>query len=213
MAEQIPEKDLIKGKWYVGRGRNSNVGYWDGGGFLVICEKFDDYVIKCEPYYTDKSGCFQPFALVDEGSMVEPFGALHWDRHYGRRMEFGLESGRQPSAITEIDLAGTWIASTYLSDGRRVERKLVLQPDETFEDTHYSQTDQGGREVCHRGTWKLECSERWLQLSCGTYDEPVKETYWSILDYTVATLTLRWITLAPRNLPILFYRVRLTPAK
>jgi hypothetical protein len=34
MAEQIPIDQLITGKWYVGRGRNSNVGLWNGSRFL-----------------------------------------------------------------------------------------------------------------------------------------------------------------------------------
>jgi hypothetical protein len=67
MAEQIPITDLIIEKWYVGRGRNGNVGFWDGNRFLVIGEKLGEYVIKSEPYYTEETGCFQPFAIVDEG--------------------------------------------------------------------------------------------------------------------------------------------------
>jgi hypothetical protein len=94
MAEQIPREHLIEGKWYVGRGRNGNVGFWNGQHFLVIAEKFDEYVIKHEPYYTEDDGCFQPFALVDEGVMIEPFGTVGWDKHYGRRMEFGRQSNR-----------------------------------------------------------------------------------------------------------------------
>jgi hypothetical protein len=96
MPEQIPISDLVKGKWYVGRGRNGNVGYWDGKHFLVIAEKFDDYVIKFEPYYEEKTGCFQPFGVVDEGVMVEPFGTTIWQGHYGRRMEFGSSNPLEP---------------------------------------------------------------------------------------------------------------------
>src|SRR5439155_13728490 len=90
MALQIPIEDLVIGKWYVGRGRNGNVGLWEGNRFLVIAQKFDEWTIKFEPYFTDETGCFQPFAMIDEGVMVEPFGqVLIWDKHYGRRMEFG----------------------------------------------------------------------------------------------------------------------------
>src|SRR5262245_14449595 len=91
MAEQIPKANLIVGKWYAGRGRNGNVGLWDGRCFLTIAEKFGEYVVKQEPYYTEETGCFQPFALVDEGVMVEPFGRAGWEAHYGRRMEFGQQ--------------------------------------------------------------------------------------------------------------------------
>jgi hypothetical protein len=90
MAEQIPEKDLIVGKYYVGRGRRANVGLWDGTCFLTISEKFDELAVKREPYYGEEDGCFQPFAMIDEGVMVEPFGTIGWDKHYGRRVEFGI---------------------------------------------------------------------------------------------------------------------------
>ncbi len=89
MPEQIPMDRLIVGCHYVGRGRNSNVGLWDGECFLVIGQKFNEYVVKLEPYYTKESGCFQPFMEIDMGKMVEPFGASGWDAHYGKRMEFG----------------------------------------------------------------------------------------------------------------------------
>jgi hypothetical protein len=90
IAEQIALEKLTIGRWYVGRGRNGNVGRWDGKCFLVIGEKFGQLVIKREPYYTEESGCFQPFALVDEGQMIEPFGEGGWDAHYGRRIAFGV---------------------------------------------------------------------------------------------------------------------------
>jgi len=90
MPRQIPITELVTGRWYVGRGRNGNVGLWDGSRFLVIGIKFDEHVIKREPYYGDEEGCFQPFAVVDEGVMVEPFGRVGWDKHYGRRLEFGV---------------------------------------------------------------------------------------------------------------------------
>jgi hypothetical protein len=61
-------------------------------GSWVICEKFDDYVVKKEPYYREEDGCFQPFLMIDEGEMVESFGRIGWDKHYGRRMEFGKET-------------------------------------------------------------------------------------------------------------------------
>lgn len=90
MATQMPQNELIVGRWYVGRGRNANVGLWNGSVFLTIAEKFGEDVIKSEPYYTDKTGTFQPFALIDEGEVVESIGRQTiWDRHYARQMEFG----------------------------------------------------------------------------------------------------------------------------
>ena len=35
-VQQIPIELLETGRWYVGRGRNGNVGLWDGKCFLVI---------------------------------------------------------------------------------------------------------------------------------------------------------------------------------
>ena len=91
---QIPLNCLAEGRWYVGRGRNSNVGLWDGKFFLVIGSKFDSWRIKREPYYTDESGCFQPFLMLDEGQAIETMGESGWDAHYAQRMEF-------PGAISE----------------------------------------------------------------------------------------------------------------
>ena len=88
LVEQISLARLVTGRWYVGRGRNGNVGLWDGEHFLVIGWKLGEYRIKREPYYTAESGCFQPFLEVDEGRMIEPFGTVAWDAHYGRKMEF-----------------------------------------------------------------------------------------------------------------------------
>ena len=89
-AEVIPLEDLKVDTWYVGRGRNGNVGLWSGRFFLVIGEKFEQSVIKQEPYYTDESGCFQPFLVINEGRMIEPFGSVGWEAHYGRKIVFEI---------------------------------------------------------------------------------------------------------------------------
>jgi hypothetical protein len=85
--EQILEKDLIKGNWYAGRGRNSNVGYWDGKNFLTIGFKFEQPTVKVEGYYRKKEGCFQPFYKIDEGKITDCFGKDGWDRHYGKTLK------------------------------------------------------------------------------------------------------------------------------
>lgn len=106
---QINKKKLVKNRWYLGRGRNSNIGLWDGMNFLTLGRKFDQYALKKEPYYVrneyiskhskneylhffdEKSlGCFQPFILIDEGKMIEPFGNTGWDKTYGRKLSVGL---------------------------------------------------------------------------------------------------------------------------
>jgi len=84
----IPFEKLTSGCWYVGRGRNANVGLWDGETFLVIGFNFGEPVIKYEFLYTSESGTFQPFMKIDEGKMIEPFGKDGWDAHYGSLMIF-----------------------------------------------------------------------------------------------------------------------------
>ena len=88
---QIPKEQLVKGKGYLGRGRNSNIGYLDGSNFLVIGFKFNQATIKVEGYYGKKEGCFQPFMLIDEGEIIEPFGKVGWDRHYGKTLLVRLD--------------------------------------------------------------------------------------------------------------------------
>ena len=85
---QIPRDGLQPGRWYVGRGRYKNVGYWTGHYFLTIGEKFGELRVKKEPYYTETEGCFQPFRVIDEGSAVEVFGSSGWDAHYAVTMQF-----------------------------------------------------------------------------------------------------------------------------
>ena len=109
MAGQIPRERLIVGRHYVGRGRNGNVGLWDGESFLVISEKFGQRVIKLEGYYGPEGGCFQPFREVDEGRVVEALGVGGWAAHYARSIDFGSvlphESQRhaEPSPATVGD--------------------------------------------------------------------------------------------------------------
>jgi hypothetical protein len=89
--KQIPKKELVEKRWYLGRGRNANLGYWDGNHFLTICDKMGQWVVKFEPYYEAESGCFQPFMLIDEGEMIEPFGEDAWNKHYGKTLKIILE--------------------------------------------------------------------------------------------------------------------------
>jgi hypothetical protein len=53
---QIPMYRLVRGRWYVGRGRNGNVGRWNGQHFLVVGEKFTYYDVKQEPYFAAERG-------------------------------------------------------------------------------------------------------------------------------------------------------------
>lgn len=96
-AVQIPLKDLEIGRWYVGRGRNGNVGLWNGEDFLVIGKRGikvsavppvweNQWRIKIEPYFTETEGCFQPFAVIDEGVIVESLGGS--DSRYAKSLRF-----------------------------------------------------------------------------------------------------------------------------
>lgn len=88
MTKQIPRDQLIVGRYYVGRGRNGNVGLWDGESFLIVGQKGQFRVVKLEGYFASEDGCFQPFREVDEGRVTEALGANGWDAHYARVLEF-----------------------------------------------------------------------------------------------------------------------------
>ena len=91
ILKPILKKKLIKDRWYLGRGRNNNVGYWNGEYFITLGKKFNHPNIKYEPYANKKLGCFQPFYLLDEGEIIEPFGEIGWDKHYGKKLKLRLE--------------------------------------------------------------------------------------------------------------------------
>lgn len=84
---QIPRNALVTDQWYVGKGRNGNMGLWDGEDFLVpakIGQKVGPrewlmvWGIKREPYFKADSGCFQPFKMVDMGTVGVPAEALNY---------------------------------------------------------------------------------------------------------------------------------------
>lgn len=75
IAAQISKEDLEVGAWYSGKGRNGDVGLWDGEDFLVLglegkkvgpdrSDWENEYRIKREPYWTVDEGCFQPFTKL-----------------------------------------------------------------------------------------------------------------------------------------------------
>ena len=82
---QIPKEALIACRWYAGRGRNADIGMWNGEDFLVLAEVGQkvgpgprDWVkswgVKKEPYFQADAGCFQPFKMVDMGIVSVPQG-------------------------------------------------------------------------------------------------------------------------------------------
>ncbi len=83
-VKQIEKSQLVIGNWYVGKGRNGEVGRWDGECFEVItdCLVYNGSFktkqktkpgIKFEPYFTAKEGCFQPFNEISiEDAKLSP---------------------------------------------------------------------------------------------------------------------------------------------
>jgi len=65
---QISKEKLVDKRYYLGKGRNGNVGLWSKkiDCFLIPSWKFDFTVVKYEGYYSQYTGCFQPFILIDE---------------------------------------------------------------------------------------------------------------------------------------------------
>ena len=64
IARQIPLKKIVKNRWYLGRGRNQNIGFFNGKFFYTWCYKFEVITEKLEGHYSKKPGCFQPFILI-----------------------------------------------------------------------------------------------------------------------------------------------------
>ena len=90
ILSQIDKKKLIINRWYLGRGRNSNIGFWTGEVFLTLGFKIDQWRIKEEEFYHEKEGCFQPFLLLDEGKVIEPTGESPWEAHYAKKLSVKL---------------------------------------------------------------------------------------------------------------------------
>jgi hypothetical protein len=93
--KQMQHDQLEVGCWYIGRGRNANIGMWDGDWFLVLAPSGRKvgpgagdwepcWDIKLEPYFEQDAGCFQPFKKVDMGAVSPPFG----EREYAQVMTF-----------------------------------------------------------------------------------------------------------------------------
>ena len=94
VCTQIPREELVVGAWYIGKGRNSDLGMWDGAHFLVIGQTgirtgprawAKTWAVKREPYFGPAEGCFQPFKQIAMGQVVEPFGD---ELHYATTMCF-----------------------------------------------------------------------------------------------------------------------------
>lgn len=140
--KQIPLNELKTGAWYVGRGRNGNVGQWNGDCFLVLGKvgvpvsssirrwSLVDGV-KQELYYSDFEGSFQPFKRIDEGKMLKPFGEFAWGLHYGSLMKFdvlGKVNGKIRSKRESLKYKGRKIICLPLRrPGKKIDMSDVIQ--------------------------------------------------------------------------------------
>ena len=110
--------------------------------------------------------------------------------------------------LIDSEWVGDWMASAYRRNGVRTDYKISLNPDGSFERTvcepNYERTD--------RGMWTPEHNGEVLRLRSNDPDVPDADSSWRVLEFTGTTLMLRFLALASRNLPILFYRVHLREA-
>ena len=119
---------MILGKWYIGKGKYNNLGLWDGFQFLVIDPTNSDaYCPINEQFYDIDNGTFQPFHKINEGVMIDPFGNVAWDLHYGKRMCFDWkrisfperkERGHRNSEYCPIDRAALCPGKWYVGKGK-----------------------------------------------------------------------------------------------
>jgi hypothetical protein len=107
---------------------------------------------------------------------------------------------------------GDWMASAYTTNGRRIDYRLFLDPDGTFERRTRMEPDD---ERVDRGIWRHQAEEEVMRLESHTPDpfDGISSLYWVLSVKTCeesnCLMVLRWAALASRNLPILFYRVHL----
>lgn len=114
--------------------------------------------------------------------------------------------------LVESPYIGDWMASAYTSDGHRIDYRLFLNHDGSFE--RLVRQDATGDRV-DRGRWQHKDGDELLSMESELPDEKSKiSDAWSVLSVKTCEgsnclMVLRWFALASRNLPILFYRVHL----
>lgn len=107
---------------------------------------------------------------------------------------------------------GDWMASVYSSLGDRIDYKLLLNADGTFERVVHQ---DGKNDQVDRGSWHHKEGDEVLTFKSDSPDEikRISDTWWVLSVKTCedsnCLMVLRWAALASRNLPILFYRVHL----
>lgn len=105
---------------------------------------------------------------------------------------------------------GDWMGSQYDVGGRRYDYHLFLNHDGRYERTVRREPDFEQRDI---GRWSHAEAEGFIRLDYDTPDESNQtSSSWWVLSVTTCEdsnclMVLRWVGLASRNLPVLFYRV------
>ena len=107
-------------------------------------------------------------------------------------------------------MVGDWMASQYDVGGRRCDYRLFLDHDGHYERVVRREPDYERRDT---GRWFHDEAGGVLRLESDTPDESdgMSSSWWVLSVRTCedsnCILVLRWVALASRNLPVLFYRV------
>ena len=115
-------------------------------------------------------------------------------------------------ALVDSEFVGDWMASSYLPDGIRIDHALSLQEDTGFV---WRTRHEGRGEHTSQGVWQHDRRKGVLYFTPsepGPIYGPTRPQVWSVLrivglEEANTFMVLRWVALAPRNLPVLFFRV------
>jgi hypothetical protein len=114
--------------------------------------------------------------------------------------------------LVDSPYCGDWMASAYSTGGNRYDYHLFLNIDGTYERIVRGEP---GLEQVTRGRWYHKEGDETLRLESASPDEDgrIASDWWVLSVKTCedsnCLMVLRWVALASRNLPILFYRVHL----
>jgi hypothetical protein len=114
------------------------------------------------------------------------------------------------SVLVRSPCVGDWMGSQYDVGGRRYDYHLFLNHDGRCERTIRQEPNYERRDT---GRWSHDETEGVLRLDFDTPDDDsLTSSSWWVLSVTTCEdsnclMVLRWVALASRNLPVLFYRV------
>jgi hypothetical protein len=109
------------------------------------------------------------------------------------------------------EFIGVWKASTYLPSGKRTDHMLLLNPTGRYA---WMTTESDGSENATQGSWRAEQNGQVIHF-IPEGDETQRPALWRVMDIAGIDrdgtfMVLRWMVMAARNLPVLFYRVTQT---